>query len=202
VVFGAPRGTPGITRAASCANGGCLGKGRVSSGILDRRGRGGQDTVTVRGGGGMRADFIGTPEGAVMPRSQCLCAEQPGLGWVGPARQRGDRMAQLRWGAGDHPGAASGDDGRGQIHDAFSTPHRREECSPDTEETAGPLFTFTQVATLTRVAVRRHGSGRFQARAVWKQRHEGSYATDLLAVADLYWALHTSRHHFPETSRH
>jgi transposase len=39
-------------------------------------------------------------------------SHQPGLGRVGPARQRGDRMAPLRWGMRGSPGAASGDDGR------------------------------------------------------------------------------------------
>ena len=55
-------------------------------------------------------------------------SQQPRHGRVGLARQRGGRMAPLRWGVRDSRGAASGTDGNGHGRAAGSPPHRREEC--------------------------------------------------------------------------
>ena len=74
--------------------------------------------------------------------------QEPGAGFVassaerrcGPRGQRGDRMTPLRWGTGDHHGAASGDDGRGQGGDAVGTPHRRGEFTLTTKKRPGPAL--------------------------------------------------------------
>ena len=69
-------------------------------------------------------------------------SQRPGHGRVGPARQRGGRMAPLRWGVRESPGAASGDDGSRHGREAVRTPRRREGLSLATEETAGSPFTI------------------------------------------------------------
>jgi site-specific recombinase XerC len=65
---------------------------------------------------------------------------------VGPARQRGDRMAPLRWGARDSPGAASGDDDRWQVRDASRILHRKEDSTLTSQKRPGPVL-LTKRAT-------------------------------------------------------
>ena len=62
--------------------------------------------------------------GSAWPSVRGVCghrsgSQQPEHGRVDPARQRAGRMAPRRLGAGDHPGAASGNDGRGHGDDTF-----------------------------------------------------------------------------------
>jgi hypothetical protein len=72
-------------------------------------------------------------------------SHQPGLGRVGPARQRGDRMAPLRWGVRGSPGAASGGDGTHHVRDAISTRHRREDFTLTPQRRPGPVFRVRRI---------------------------------------------------------
>ena len=65
---------------------------------------------------------------------------QPGLGRVGPARQRGGRMAPLRFGTRDHLGAVSGADGTHHGRDASSGSASQGGIYLDTAEMAGSPF--------------------------------------------------------------
>jgi len=56
---------------------------------------------------------------------------------VDPARQRGDRMAPLRWGRRDPPGAVSGKHGRQQGPDASL--HHMEDFTLTPKKRPGPL---------------------------------------------------------------
>jgi hypothetical protein len=79
-------------------------------------------------------------------RRACLCGHADRPLPLSPARtrpggslgQRGDRMAPLRWGTGDHDGAASGDDGRRDVRDASSLLHREEDFILTAQKRPGP----------------------------------------------------------------
>jgi len=64
---------------------------------------------------------------------QGVCRDRPALsssgtvGWAPGGSD--DRMAPLRWGVIDSPGAAAGSEGNGRGRTVGSPPHRREECS-------------------------------------------------------------------------
>jgi hypothetical protein len=84
----------------------------------------------------LRGGPMGPPgdTGAPLPLSRARTRPGGSLG------QRGDRMAPLRWGARDHPGAVSGADGNHHVRDAIHGSASKGGIYLDTAETAGSLL--------------------------------------------------------------
>ncbi len=84
-------------------------------------------------------------------RPLLLSSVPPQAGWVPrPARRprswRDTITPGREWGAGDHPGAVSGDDDRGQLQDACRNRHRDDLFILTAKKRLGPLLPSMQVS--------------------------------------------------------
>ena len=75
----------------------------------------------------------------------------------GSLGQRDDRMAPLRGGTRDHPGAVSGEDGIRQVRDAFGNRHRKEEFILTPKKRPGPALLQVEVGNNPQYTARRLG---------------------------------------------
>jgi hypothetical protein len=90
----------------------------------------------------------------VPTRPRCPSPRPSPRGCVG---QRRRRMAPLRWGARDHPGAVSGENGIRQDRDALRNRHREEEFTLTAKKRPGPPLLQVEVGNNPHSTARRLG---------------------------------------------